>query len=383
MGGDNVAVLKQTSMRAMAVAALCAVLVAAMTSGNLHAASPADAAYTIGKYPVDAVAADAVTAKDKALADGQQAALRSLFKRLVPVTHYARINRMKPTPRAADYIDGVSVQSERNSSTQYIASLDFSFRVQAIRDLLKKQGIPFVDSQSPPVAILPVYRAPATAADTVADGERQWSDAWKALDHDHALTPLRLAAKKPQVHADTVDGVIAGDGGMMRVLTREYGSDLVVVAVAEPDPSTRKVTITIAGQDSVGAFSLKRTYRYAAGDLGYTLELASVIALGTLEGRWKALKSRGIRTGSITTASAMPVQLFVEYKSLQEWSDLREAISSTPGVQDLQIGGVAPRGADIALMFPGGPEPLAEQLRAQGLDMQGSGSSWTVRGANR
>lgn len=344
-----------------------------------HAAGSADTVFTVGKYPVDATAGDAVTAKDKALTDGQQAALRSLLKRIVPVTHYARINRMQPTPRGVDFIDGVSVQSERNSSTQYIASLDFSFRAGAIRELLKSQSIPFVDSQSPPVAILPIFRAPATAADTVAAGDRQWADAWKALDHEHALTPIRLAAKKPEVHADTINGVIAGNGAMQRLLSREYGSELVVVALAEPDPSTRKVAITIAGQDAVGPFSLKRTYRYSAGDLGYTLELATVIALGTLEGRWKAIRTRGIRTGSLPASAGMPVQVFIEYQSLSEWSDLRETIQSTPGVSEFKIGGVAPRGADVALVFPGGADQLAEQLRSQGLEMKDGGGTWTVR----
>ncbi len=38
---------------------------------------------TVGNYPVQATAANAVAAKDQALADGQQGALRSLFKRIV------------------------------------------------------------------------------------------------------------------------------------------------------------------------------------------------------------------------------------------------------------------------------------------------------------
>lgn len=344
-----------------------------------RAAGGPEVAYTIGKYPVEAIDNDAVAAKDKAIADGQQAALRSLLKRIVPVTHYARINRIQPAPRAIDFIDGVAVQSERNSSTRYIASLDFSFRAQPVRDLLRKQGIPYVDSQSQPVGVLPVFRSPAEGAGTVADGARHWMEAWQVLDHEHALTPLRLAARPPQVPPATVDGVIAGDAGMQRLLSREYGIEQAIVAVAEPDPSTHKVTVTIAGRDAVGQFSLKRVYRYADGDLAYTLELASVVSLGVLEGRWKALRMRGVSTGSLSAAPLAPVQLFVEYSSLDEWSELRETIASTPGVEEFRIGGVAPRGADVAVLYPGGATALAQSLRGEGLEMQEQGGLWQVR----
>lgn len=375
-------VAMRVDVRGLTTGVLIAVAVA-MAPLTVTAKGGPDAAFTIGKYPVDAIAADAVTAKEKALADGQQAALRSLFKRLVPVTHYARLKRMQPPPRAADFLDGVGVQSESNSTTRYLASLDFSFRAEQIRELLRRENIPFVDTQAPAVAIFPVFREGTAGAQSAKADAAAWTAAWQSLDQEHALTPFRIASPGRPVPSDTISGVMTGNSVAIRALATELGSELVVVAVAEPDPSTRKVAITIAGQDAVGVFALKRVYRYAPGDLAYTLELAAVIALGTIEGRWKVLKTRGQRVSSFSSGdlgrTVEPVQLFVEYRSLQEWSDLRQTISGTPGVQDVQIGGLSPRGADIALRFPGGAAALADQLRAQGLAMQGASGLWTVR----
>src|SRR5690606_10464762 len=70
-----------------------------------------DEVYTVAAYPVDAVASDAVTAKQKALAEGQQAAFRSLLKRLVPVTAYDQLERLKQVD-AHELIEGVSVRDE-------------------------------------------------------------------------------------------------------------------------------------------------------------------------------------------------------------------------------------------------------------------------------
>ncbi len=101
---------------------------ALLAAGPLLAA-PSDEVYTVGNYPVDAQAANAVAAKEKALADGQEAAFRSLLKRVVPVTDYDRLKRLSSL-KSSDFFEGVSVRSERNSSTRYIASLDFSFRAR-------------------------------------------------------------------------------------------------------------------------------------------------------------------------------------------------------------------------------------------------------------
>jgi hypothetical protein len=73
--------------------------------------------FVIGNYPVEAHAADAVTAKEHAITDGQQAAFRSLLKRIVPVTSYNRLKQIRTTP-AGPLIEGFSVRSERNSATQ-------------------------------------------------------------------------------------------------------------------------------------------------------------------------------------------------------------------------------------------------------------------------
>ena len=263
----------------MATAHLCA---------GLAFAAGADSAYTIANYPVDATAANAVAAKQQALADGQQAAFRSLLKRIVPVTAYKQLTRVKDI-KAANLISGVTVRSEKNSATDYLANLDFSFQADAVRAELSRQSIPFVDEQAPPVGLITVLlqgNPPAVTNDTGL-----WRRAWTGLDLKHTITPVTVQDLKPEIHADTVSMLLAGDGNGLRILNDEYGTKLIVMAVAEPDMVAKKLTVTLAGQDAVGPLLLKRTYRMTNGDLGYTSELAAVIALGVLEGRWKAIKS--------------------------------------------------------------------------------------------
>jgi hypothetical protein len=228
--------------------------------------------------------------------------------------------------------------------------------------------------------VAPPTNTTVPAALVQASGQKTWTDSWKGLDLTNALTPAKLDVMKPVIHADTVKGVVAGQESAIRILTNEYNSELALFAIAEPDLQTKKLTVTIAGRDAVGVFSLKRTYRYLINDFSYATELASLVALGTLEGRWKALKSRPSIGRSFTgSGPPSPVQLTVEFRNPADWPDLRRQISETPGVEDVRYAGVSGNTADIALRFPGGGEGLAESLAAVGLNMRNVGGTWVVR----
>lgn len=364
--GGNLARLISRNAAAAALATVATLLLLAATKPADAAA--ADAAFTVGNYPVDAVATDAVKAKEKALTDGQQAAFRSLLKRIVPVTAYQRLKRL-PQVKAGDLIDGVSVRSERNSSTQYIASLDFAFQPNAVRDLLRREGIPFVDVQAPEMVIVPVMQGGSGG---------QWREAWDGLDVAHALSPGSVAGLKPAVSADVVKQVLAGDASGMRTLAGEYGSDRVVLAVAEIDQGARRLVVRLAGADAVGPINWKKTYRLG-DDLTYTMELASVIGLGVLEGRWKAVRSLG-RAGADALAEPQEtVQLVAEFQSIGQWNDLRRHLIATPGVDNVNITTISARHADIVLSFPGGASRLVDAVAAQGLSLNSQGGGWTLR----
>jgi hypothetical protein len=355
-------------------------------SAGIAAAAGADAAYTIGSYPVEATAANAVAAKQQALADGQQAAFRSLLKRIVPVTDYKQLTRVAGV-KAADLVSGVTVRSERNSSTEYIASLDFAFQPESIRSMLSQQGIPFVDEQAPPVTIITTLLQGNPASAVNDNGV--WRRAWTGLDLDHTITPVKIADLKPDVHTDTVNKLLAGDDQGLRALYDAYGTKLIVMAVAAPDPAAKKLTVTLAGRDNVGTLLLKRTYRVSDGDLDYASQLAAVVALGVLEGRWKAVKSqRGINPSAgagvpvweaATTGNGQDVTLIAEFSGPGQWDQIRSQLLDTPGIDALNILSVSDHDANVSLTYPGGAQRLASALGARGLVLMNSRSGWVLR----
>ena len=343
-----------------------------------------DEVYTVANYPVDAEAGNAVAAKDKALADGQQAAFRSLLKRLVPVTDYDRLKRLGAL-KSSGFLEGVSVRSERNSSTRYIASLDFSFRADSVRAVLQQEGIPFVEEQAREVIIVPVVRDAAGTVDSGA-ATRAWTQAWTGLDLEHTLAPIDVKPLKPGVGPDILKTAAVGRGGAEHVLAKEYGSPYVVLAIAEPDPASKRLNVTLTGIDAVGGMNLRRSYRVFDNDQAYSMELAAVVGQGVLEGRWKMQKAGGGSSSSPYSSpshgNGTPVSMRAQYESLAEWSEMRRQLLGLPGVEDLRIEAESARGADISLRFPGGANELASALYARGLALENGSDRLILRSSN-
>ena len=405
---------------------------AAATTAVLGVAGPALTAsppsvYLVAKYPVQAQASDAVTAKAQALADAQQGAFRALMKRLVPVTSYKRLPKV-PLARIQDMVAGFSVRSERNSSTEYLASYDFEFQARAVRELLRSNGLVAIEDVAQPTTVVAAYGVPGSAAridGKAAAGKMPaqatslptqfqparaaptWLKAWTDLDTEHTLTPVRLAKSNEPLPEDAVRNVLSGDGSALSRLAGAEAGERTVLAYAEPSVDGRKLRVTLAGRDAVGWLSVTRTYPLTDGDVGYATELAAVVGLGILEGRWKALKtSRGPNTGTVSAdgvegwstttdkatgdqivTAARPasgglsddIELMVEFRGLGQWQQLRQRLTQTPGVEDLEVGQMSARSASVKLRYPGGPERLAVELGSQGLQLTSQDGQWVLQ----
>lgn len=368
----------------------CWLAVTIMT-GLLALPSPSQAAgnvFTVANYPVEAEAANAVAAKDKATADGQEAAFRSLLKRIVPVTAYKQLERLKSLS-AAEILDGVSVGSEQNSATRYIASLDFSFQADAVRATLSREGIPFVEEQAPEIVLVPVRiegKAPAGAAAGQAQpgqGEFKpasgnWAAVWKGLDLVNTLTPVRVQALLPEVKAETLRAAMAGTGTGAADLAALYHTDRVILAAAEPDIPGKRLVVTLAGYDASGPIAWKRAYRINDGDIGYAEEFASVVSLGVLEGRWKAVRS-GAAVAGVPGSAMQDIEISVLFSDSDEWADLRGRLLDLPGADDVRVGAVSGSSAQVTVKYPGGGPALAAALAGTGVDLSSAGETWIMR----
>jgi hypothetical protein len=354
--------------RGVILGALAAVALAA------GAAAASDKVYTVANYPVDAVAQNVVAAKRQAIADGQQAAFRSLLKRLVPVTAWTRTKQFDGV-QAAELIDAVKVRSERSSATEYLANYDFTFRAKTVRELLRREGVPFTDDQAPVTTLIAVWQGAGGAAASPAE-QAAWTNSWRGLDLENTLAPIKIEAPHKDLPAGWIAAVASGDPGAIRSLAIRYKTDRVLVAIAGPDAAAGHLAVTLAGIDAVGPFILRRHYRVDPADPGYARELAAVVSQRIVEGRWKAVHTHGASTMAV--AGATDLMIAVQFSGMSQWQDISRKLSATPGVEELDVAGLSARGARVTLRYAEGAERLAERLAQQGLDLRSEGGSWVL-----
>jgi hypothetical protein len=288
----------------------------------------------------------------------------------MPVMAYPR-SRQLASVKAVELIEGVKVRSERNSRTEYSASYDFYFRPKSVRDLLRREDIPFTDEQAPIVTVIPLWQ---TASKSSLGSQAAWINSWKGLDLENSLTPVRLEPLTSEVRPDTVAAVVGGDEGAMRVLGGHHRTPAALLAVAEPDAAAGRLVVTLAGRDAVGAFVLTRQYRIDAADPGYARELAAIVALRTLEGRWKAVHTRAV--AAVAAPGETELLIAVEFQGMAQWQDIVRKLGATPGVEELDVAGLSARSARVTLRYGGGARRLADVLARQGLDLRSVGGSW-------
>jgi hypothetical protein len=329
--------------------------------------------YTVSKVAVTADADNAVKAKENALANAQQIALRELFKRMTAWSVHGRLPVLTDD-MVERMVDGFAVRQESNSTTRYIATLDFTFEPNAVRDILNRFGLPYTDQQAPQATLIPVMVEGGAARQGASN---PWYEAFAQVDTDHALAPLKPVPPDANMSAEMVANLSASSRSLFETLSYQYRSENLVLAIADVDAQASRLRLRLVGKDAVGGFALDRTFRIHERDIDYTAGMAAEIAVKVIEGRWKMtrLASQGALEGP---ADLQTVPLTAQFSGLRAWQAMRARLQRVPGVQSLDVKALNARGANITVDFPGGAKRLAQAARSQGLALEPRGNGWVL-----
>ena len=344
--------------------------------------------YTIAKVKIDARADNAVIAKKQALKEGPLQALKLMFKRLAPFRAYDRLASL--TLAEADaVIDGFAVRSERNSSTRYIALLDYNFSRKKLQTLLVKKGVPFFDTRSQKQVLMPVFRS---ADDQSAEkkNSRLWWRAWRTIDFKHALTDTRLYQPK-QADQDLWNKISNGERQSYDALRDLYAAPKLILVDAQFNSQKDRLILRIYGEDHVGPIDYSQEIPVKEEGLAQNYEVMARIAFGIIEGRWRESQIAGDVVAVLSPSNQLDeaatskrlinetVFLRVAFRGLRDWQQIKKRLQRIPGVQKMQVNSLSPRGADVRLKYPGGIERLQAQLSAYRFALDQGGKDLILR----
>ena len=348
-----------------------------------------DSLYEVAKISVDVTAKDAVAARDQGMAEAQMRAVKIVLQRLLPLSAQDQIPEFAPED-IEGLVNGVSIRSEQNSTTRYIATLDVSVSEPGIKKLLQDQAIPYSESRAPSISILPLVIA---GGNVKSEGGEGWRQAFEQLDLAHSATPATILRPRPGLSLDTVKAVLAGDAQALASMQADYGYGPLVLAVGEA--AKGEFVTRLAGTDSVGVINFGRSDKLSA-DAQTIAREAAATAFGIIENRWKVsqapeasptdVKYEEGAGASAAEQGAAPkgevprnVVAQVEFSSLKDWQDIRGRLMNVAGIEALEVNTLSARGASVTFDYAGSLGHLQEVLGQNGFEFGDREGTFVLR----
>lgn len=344
-----------------------------------RAQSPDVDLFQVNGIRVDETDQTAAAARMKALNAGERRAWEVLVDRLVDPAQRAR---MAALPNVGDAVKDFSVTDEKVSAVRYIATLNYTFRPDAVKRLLAGRNARFAVTRSKPLLVVPVL-ATAPSGQT-GDAATLWRNAWQGTARNRGLVPLRVAASDgSDIGLSSPDAAAAVDRGRLADLARRNDADEALVTIAAvtgaSDGSSRSLKVSSVRYPATGNGQPlpDKTFPLGAaeGDAGVFNDAAAAVAQD-VEAVWRRSNTVSTKAVAITTVRVPTV-------TLDDWVAMRRRLTDIPQAEQVQVVSVSRDYAVVAISYPGGPDDLAAALGKRGLAMRYDSNSgqWTVMDA--
>jgi Uncharacterized protein conserved in bacteria (DUF2066) len=329
-----------------------------------------NAAIAVRGVDVDVTAADAVTAREKAVLDGQRKALQQALAMLTQPADVARLPGLSDQ-QITDLLVDYEVEQERASTVRYIGKLAFRFRADVIGDLLQKNGVPYSAAESGPVLLLPVLTV--DGRNLLWEDGNLWRDFWVKHAPASGLVPLRLPrGDEADRAAITADQAVAGDPAKLQALAQRYGISDVVVAVAERAGDSPAVALTVKRFGMSGpASGFQDKFDGSTSDPDAAFELAVDRVIVQLQQDW-------IDQNRVTSTAEQNLTVEAPIADFSQWAELRRRLASIGTLRRVDVVYLMRSRAELALTYVGDRDQLARALQQRALTLRDSGDGHTL-----
>lgn len=335
----------------------------------------ANEVFTVQGIKVDVTAETAAKARAQALVQGERMAFNKLIERLT-----MRIDReLLPELSAEEissFIRDFEVADEKNSQVRYLASLNYTFKGDEVRFFLQDHQIPFAETMSKPVLVVPVYRK--AGVHLLWEENNGWRDAWDALPVTTGLVPMILPlGDLADLATIGAEQAIQGDLTRLAALAKRYGATDYLVAegafAISPETGLPQLEVTVTRYGSAQSEQTMLLSFAAQGDEGETglLRRAAFEVAAQVEDHWK-------RDNLIRFGEAAVTPIVVPVRGLGDWIEVRKRLSSIAVIKDTELVLLSRHEARVNLHYLGSLAQLALALEQADLRLWDSGGIFVL-----
>ena len=322
---------------------------------------------------VDVTAASTNAARDKARVLGERKAFRDLLERLTMRVDHSRLPELSSS-EIAPYIRDFEVAREKASSVRYLATLNYHFKAHRIRDLLIELAIPFAETASKPVLVLPVYQA--AGAQLLWDDPNPWRDSWESQPDMYSLVPTILPqGDLADIAAIGAEQAAAGDMQRLAVISARYqtGSTIVAHAIMKMDRGKPdlEVYVTRYGNENVEQSVIKNFISGEGETLDLFLSRAASELKQQIEDNWKY-------DNLLQFGNRAVVAVTIRISGLEDWLQVRKRLANVAVVRSSDLVILSLDEVRVNLNYIGSPQQLSLALQQADLKLFQEGDGWIL-----
>ncbi len=333
--------------------------------------------FTVEDLPVDQRAATEVAAKDAAIAEGRQRALALLLQRLTLPEDWSRLPSV-PAAESERMIRNISFSDEKIGGGRYLANITYRFRPSDVRPVLTGAGIPYSETASRPMVVLPILESPAGTK--LWDEGNLWFDAWRTVEPMDGLAPLVVPlGDLSDVSAIGLQQALAGEPEAIGRIAGKYRAGGALAVVARPTPvpgGGTGLTVTVTGYGrGWETTSFVETVSPVAGESPEDLYARSAkLAATAVERYWKQANLISAAQGERRIAVTVPLS------DLRAWLSVQQKLSKLVIVRRTDIKELTITAAELEIFYTGGLAQLRRGLSQQnlGLAQQPEDGRWLL-----
>lgn len=330
--------------------------------------------YEVKGIEVDVTASSSAEARSQALAEGEQKSFRALLERLTLEAYHDRLPNL-PRETIVGLIQDFAVAEEKSSSVRYLATLNYRYHADAVRKILDDANIPYAETESKPVLVLPVYQA--AGALLLWDDPNPWRSAWTSRPRDRAgLVPTVLPeGNLSDMRTIGAEQAIEGDTQRLEEIAGKYGAgDVVVVhgilrmdsygGLPELEVYMTRFGFSLQEHTVVKSFSARE-----GESIDGLLARAADSLTVQIEDNWK-------QDNLIKVAEHSFLSLGVPVSRLDDWLRVRDRLNGVAVVRNFDVILMSRQLVRVNIEYIGDAEQLALSLDQADLVLWNEAGDW-------
>ena len=354
--------------------------------------------FAVRTIAVDSTAGNVIQARAQGLLEGQVMAFRKVISRLVAPEDVELVAE-PDSDEIISMVRDFSISGERSSAVRYLSDMSVRFHPGPIRALLRSAGIPFTETVSKPLIIVPLYRESVGERLFLWEDPNPWRIAWEEPAAENGLVPFVLPLGDiDDLTTLSMEQAVEGDQDALGALSARYGAagSLVVAAEVSVEAASQEelaelkesdvdledlqepievinvlLTLTTRHRDLPASQVVLSHAGEPGQELDEVLDAAARFAASTVENEWR-IPNRVARDAVTQMTVLLPMS------DIRDWVRVRSQLESISLIERLELQAMTRDRAQISLTYAGEIGPFNLALAQKDLVITDYSGVWVV-----